>query len=83
MSEPLPVRVQGHNLTTIELENQGGPLHRHLLEVWVTELFPRNRLIEPVLQRLVFDKTQLAHILTQLLLLDLPEISDQPPSVAQ
>lgn len=76
------LRAQAHSLSEIELENQNGTLSRHLLEVWVTELFPQSRQVEAQLLRLVFDKTQLSLLQAQLLELELPQ-SEIPSIVAQ
>lgn len=64
------LRVQAISFADIQLENQGGPVDRHLLEVAVSQLFPENRQEEARWLRLVVDKTQLALLRDQILALD-------------
>lgn len=71
------LRVQGLALSDMALENQNGPMTRHLLDVWVTELFPQSRQVDVKQIRLVFDKTQLSLLQAQLLALELP-----PPEIS-
>lgn len=76
------LRVQGVDLQEIELENQNGPLMRHLLVV-AAELFPDGRQADVQELRLVFDTTQLHRL--RALLQQLPPLPDwsqaTPPSV--
>ena len=77
------LRIQGFSFSEIELESQNGPLPRHLVEMFVTELFPQSRQVDVKPVRLVFDKTQLTLLRDELLRLELPPLSDQNISSAQ
>lgn len=66
------LRVQSVSIADIQLENQNGPIHRYLLELWVSDLFPQTNQEEAKLIRLIFDSNQLAHLKEHLQSLDLP-----------
>ena len=82
LSNPL-LRVQDISTSAIELENQNGPIQRHLLEIIVSELFPQSHPADARLLRLVFDSNQLALLREHLQQLDLPASTEVklPPSI--
>lgn len=75
------LRVQAIAIADIQLENQDGPVSRHLLEFAVAPLFPENRQEAVRWIHLVVDKTLLALLRDQILALDLPDSTDiEPPA---
>lgn len=80
MSERSFLKVQAMMISTLELENQEGPLDRHLLEVIVSELFPQSHQAEAQHLSLVLDREVLARLRNALLQLDLPEIPEEEKS---
>ena len=77
------LRVQGWALANLELKNQNGPIHRQLVEVFVTDSFAQPPQEEVQRIALVFDANQLSRLRDQLLALELPTPPIEPRALVQ
>ena len=67
------LRVQQIMISTLSLENQNGPVERHLFDFTVSPLIQTGQPTEAQVLRLVLDEEQLTLLRKHLLELDLPD----------